>query len=376
MDIALAHHWLVTYRGGEKVLEEFRRLFPNASVSTLVCKRGLIPDWVLGERVITSPLQYIPKAARYYKALLPLHPWAFSRLRVPDEIRLVLTSDAAMTKGLRLPEGTRQVCFCHSPPRYLWGMEEEYAQNASGLGVIGRALFRWVIPRARAFDYAAAQRVDHFIANSKFIATRIHRAYGREADVIYPPVAVSDFSPDAESADYYLLVTQLTPYKRADIAVKAFTQMNKRLIVIGEGSELTRLKEIAGPTVSLLGHQPFSAVKQHFERCKAFLYPQVEDFGITAVEAQAAGRPVIAYREGGALETVIENKTGLFFNEQNTDSLRDAVLRFENRVHDWRAECRKNAERFSQERFRNEIRGFLEKHYPTIFADYSWPTGC
>lgn len=423
--VAISNHWLVTYRGGEKVLAEFRLLFPAAPLASLVCKRGEIPEWILGggapaassseefpckqgdrgngapsghalpTDIITSPLQRIPRAWKYYKALLPLHPWAFGRLTVPAGTRFVLSSDAAMVKGLKLPEGARQVCYCHSPPRYLWDLQGDYTD---GLGWFKRFVFNWSVPRARAFDYAAAQRVDRFIANSRFVAERIQRSYGRDAAVIYPPVSVDDFSPDCPSDDFYLLVTQLTPYKRADLAVQAFTQMGKKLVVIGEGSEFEALKKIAGPTVQLLGRQPFKLVKDHFERCRAFLYPQVEDFGITAVEAQAAGKPVIAFRAGGALETVIEGKTGVFFDEQTPQSLARAVKRFEetflvsssgiNRddatrtpvlefqlAASTRQACRANAERFRPERFRAELKAFLERHYPDLFAGYAWPEG-
>jgi glycosyltransferase involved in cell wall biosynthesis len=412
--ITLANHWLVTYRGGEKVLAEFRRLFPTAPLASLVCRRGDIPEWILdGEkaeklkaemlkvesaRIITSPLQLVPLAWKYYKALLPLHPWAFGRLSVPEDTRLVLSSDAAMVKGLRMPEGARQVCYCHSPPRYLWDLQGDYTE---GMGRLKRMVFDWTVPRARAFDHAAAQRVDRFIANSRFVAERIRRSYGREATVIYPPVSVDDFSSDRASENFYLLVTQLTPYKRADLAVRAFTALGKKLVVIGEGTEFAALQKIAGPTVQLLGRQPFKVVKDHFERCRAFLYPQVEDFGITAVEAQAAGKPVIAFRAGGALETVIEGETGLFFDEQTPESLGDAVFRFERHFERQKAEmlktemlksdsdlsefqdfsvsafsavaCRANAERFRPERFRAEIKVFLETHYPELFAGYRWP---
>lgn len=369
--ISLANHWLTTFRGGEKVLAEFRRLFPQAPMSTLVLKRGEIPDWITGDRVYVSPLQRLPMAVRYYKALLPLHPWAFSRLDTDPATKLMLSSDAAMIKGLRLPTGARQVCYCHSPPRYLWDLHAEYL---NGLNWWQRLVFKGVLEHARAFDRNAAGRVDHFIANSHFVAARIQRFYGRNADVIYPPVAVEDFSPDAAPEDYYLLVSQLTPYKRADLAVRAFTAMGKPLVVIGEGSESRRLRMLAGPTVRLMGRQPFAVVKRHFERCRAFIHPQVEDFGITAVEAQAAGRPVIAYRAGGALESVIDGETGLFFDEQTPASLIGAVNAFEARPPGrWSAHCRRNAERFNAARFRSEMKALLLRHYPELLAGHVWP---
>nr|WP_237702490.1 glycosyltransferase [Opitutus terrae] len=307
--------------------------------------------------------------------LLPLHARAFRSLRVPRFARLVLSSDASLAKAVRVPAGARHVCYCHSPPRYLWDMLSEYTEYARDLGPFGRFLFKFVAATSRKFDYQAAQGVDHFIANSRFVAERIQKCYGRESMVVYPPVAVDDFTPDKQSAGFYLVVGHIVPYKRVDLAVTACTMLGRNLVVVGEGSELDRLKRIAGPTVEFLGRQPFAVVKNFMECCRAFLYPQVEDFGITAVEAQAAGRPVIAYRKGGALETVIEGSTGLFFEEQTPKALADAICRFESEFegrYDPRR-CRANAERFRPERFRTEIKTLLTRWYPELFRDYCWP---
>lgn len=369
MKVALAHHWMVTYRGGEKVLAEFRELFPGATLSTLVARGGEIPERIMGDPII-SPLGRFPFAARFYKALLPFHPWAIRRLRHASGVQLILSSDAAMIKGLRMEDGVKQVCYCHSPPRYLWGMENEYV----GRGIKG-LLFRKIAERIRRFDLESSAQVDHFIANSQFVADRIRRFYGRESKVIYPPVAIEDFVSSLPSEAHYLLVSQLVPYKRVDLAIDAFTRLGKPLVVIGHGTEFERLKSRAGPTVKLLGRQPFSVIKRYYETCRAFINPQVEDFGITAVEAQAAGRPVIAFRAGGALETVVEGKTGIFFDEQSVDSLVRAVGCFESMSTTSFSTCRSNVERFNRARFRREIQVFLVEHYPQIFDDYKWPEG-
>lgn len=363
--VALAHHWLVTDRGGEKVLGELRRIFPHAPIATLVLRRGEIPDWVIGNEVVTSWLQRLPLASRFYKQMLPLHPAAISRLKVPEGTRLVISSDASMIKGLRLPSGCEQVCYCHSPPRYLWDMADQYLESAS-VSRIGALAFSMTRRFARRFDNRSARNVDHFIANSQFVASRINKFYGRIADVIYPPVDLSRFSFERDFSDFYLIVSQLVPYKRVDVAVRACTLMDRRLVVIGEGSEMAALKAIAGPTIEFLGRQDFSVVKRHFETCRAFLNPQIEDFGITAVEAQAAGRPVIALRDGGALEIVCDMRTGVFFDEQKVDSLIDAIGRFESIRCDWRLHCRENAMRFSAERFRREMARFLSTRYPWL----------
>lgn len=365
--VALAHHWMVTDRGGEKVLAEFRNIFPQAPLFTLLLRRGEIPDWVIGPLVYTSFLQNVPFSDRIYKQLLPLHPAAFTSLKVPRGTKLVLSSDAAMVKALALPPGCQQVCYCHSPPRYLWDMAKEYEQG-SRLGFMARVVFRCAAAYARKFDLKASRNVAHFIANSAFVAERIREMYGRESSVIHPPVQVSKFDSGHPASDFYLIVSQLVPYKRVDVAVRAFSMLRRKLVVIGDGSEMAYLRGIAGPTVSFLGRQSFEVVKRHFETCKAFINPQLEDFGITAVEAQAAGRPVIAYKRGGALESVINLQTGVFFEEQTPESLANAIFAFESLERNWAKLCRANAERFEADRFRAEIVGFLSSKYP----DYDW----
>ena len=235
-----------------------------------------------------------------------------------------------------------------------------------------RFVFRFIVPYVRRFDHAAAQHVTHFIANSKFVQDRIRKFYGRDSVVIFPPVDVAAFDPTRLAEDFFLIVSELVPYKRVDIAIDAFNQLGKPLIIIGDGSEMAALREKAGPTIRFLGRQPFAALKDHNERCRAVLYTQIEDFGITAVEAQAAGRPVIAFRQGGATESVIEGKTGMFFDEQNSASLADAVTRFE-RQSFAPADCRANAERFRPEKFRAQIKRHLIEHLPEHFQQHAFP---
>ena len=359
-DIALAHHWAVSMRGGEKVLEALAEMFPQAPIYTLVAQPENLSATLRPRRYVTSPLQRLPGGARHYKKLLPLFMWAIPRLRVAAGLRLVVSSDASMIKGLTVPEGATHICYCHSPPRYLWDMADTYLQTTAGLGALGRAVFRWVIPRARRFDRAAAQRVTHFIANSTFVQQRIRDFYGREAEVIHPPVEVEAFDPKRERKDFYLLVSELVPYKRVDLAVEAFRQTGRRLVVIGDGSEMAALRASAPANVEFLGRQPFAVLKEHFETCRAFLYPQIEDFGITAVEAQAAGSPVIAFRAGGALDTVIENETGLFFDRQDAAALAGAVERAERTTFS-SAACRANAERFHARHFNAKIAAFIAR---------------
>lgn len=361
MNVVILHHWLVAYRGGEKVLEELIKLYPDAEIRTLVYEKGATSELVESRPIKDSPLGRFPHAVRKrYKSLLPLHPYFIKRISIPKNTDIVISTDAGMIKGVPIPEGIKHICYCHSPPRYLWGLQEQY-ETGSGAGLKKKVL-DFFGPRLRKFDRDAARKVDRFIANSGFIANRIKDSYDCDAEVIYPPVATGEFEGEGQDKGFYLLVSQLTPYKKAELTVKAFNRMARPLVVIGGGELLEEIREMAGPTVDVRGRVPWHEVKEAFMNCRAFLYPQIEDFGITAVEAQAAGKPVIAYAQGGALETVIENKTGIFFKDQTADSMIEAVERFESGAHQISAEnCRNNALRFGEARFRQEIAGLVER---------------
>ncbi|HSI08525.1 MAG TPA: glycosyltransferase [Rariglobus sp.] len=335
-------------------------MFPEAGISMLVMAPETLSPVMSPRTITTSVLQKVAPRWVDHRWLLPLFPWAVRRMRVPDGTRLLVSSDAAVIKGLRMPPGCVQVCYCYSPPRYLWEMTDAYAENTSGIGAPGRWLFRKVVARVKKFDLEAAAGVAHYIADSRFVADRIRRHYGREATVVYPPVEVDRFSSNTKAGDYYLVVSELVGYKRVDLAVEACSRLGRKLVVVGDGAEAGKLRALAGPTVSLRGRLSDGEVTQLMEGCRAFLYPQIEDFGITAVEAQAAGRPVIALGIGGALETVIEGVTGCFFAEQTVESLMAAIERFEAGAGNISAEaCRRNAERFSGEHFREEFRQAL-----------------
>jgi len=363
---ALVHYWLVSHRGGERVLETLGELFPQADIFTLVYDPAQTSDRIRQHRVHASFLQSIPFARRTYQSLLPLMPLALEQfdLRGYD---LVLSQESGPAKGVLTNPETCHVCYCHSPMRYAWNMYQEYMQGA---GRFERLLIAPVMSHIRQWDQLSAARVDYFAASSRNGAGRIRKYYRREAPVIYPPVDFSAFSASGQPEDFYLAVSPLVAYKRVDLAVAACSKLNRRLVVIGSGAELGRLQRGAAPSISFLGPQPDELVKDHYRRCRAFLFPGEEDIGLTPIEAQASGRPVIAFGKGGALETVLgyrpdggvapEDCTGVFFTSQTVDALVEAMRLFES-VEDRfdPAFVRANAQRFDVSRFKVEMGAFI-----------------
>lgn len=368
MNIDLLHHWLVSMRGGEKVLEQFSKMFPSADIHTLVAAEEKLSKKLQQHLITTTNLGKLPGVEHYYKSLLPLYPMAIRNYRIESDF--ILSSDASLIKGIGQPDDAPHVCYCHSPPRYLWDMQEEYLQR---MNPFSAQILKGLTPYLRKFDLEGAEKVDRFLANSKFVQQRIKRIYNRESTVIHPPVDLSAFSHENSPEDYYLMVSALVPYKRVGLAVEAFNELKKPLVIIGAGSEKERLEQMARDNIRFLGNQPFEVLKEHYEHCRAFIFPGVEDFGITPLEAQASGKAVIAYKEGGVLETVKEDETGLFFEEQTAEALVDAVKRFEDIEKQFESErCRQNAARFSPERFRSAIKDFLIGTYPSYFSDFRW----
>lgn len=366
--IVLLHHWLVGFRGGEKVLEQFCKIFSDSQIHTLVAtkKTNNLGNIIPNHDIVCTSLNILPYADKIYKTFLPFYPIIISNHKVKSDF--ILSSDASLFKGVKKNDYSPHVCYCHSPPRYIWDMQKEYMDM---MNPIKAKIFQWLTPYLRKFDIEGSDKVDHFIANSEYVKERIKRIYGRDSTVIYPPVALDDFIYSEQSDDFYLIVSALVPYKRVDLAVEAFNQNRKNLIVIGDGPELKYLKRIANENITFLGSQPFKVLKEHYSRCRAFIFPGVEDFGITPVEAQASGKPVIAMEEGGALETIIDGETGIFFKRQTVDALVDTVEKFENMSISPKT-CRQNAENFSPERFRKEIKRFLNDKYPSYFQKYNW----
>lgn len=327
--VAIVHYWLVNYRGGEKVIEAICEIFPQAHIFTHVHKPKRIPSSINSHPIKTSFISKLPFAGRLYQVYLPLMPLALEQLDL-RQYDLVISSESGPAKGVLTAPGTLHVCYCHTPMRYAWSMYWDYTRHA---GRVKAAIVSWLIHRLRMWDFQSASRVDYFIANSRNIARQIGKYYRRSSFVVQPPVDVEQFSVAKYIADYYLCVGQLVRYKRFDLAIEAFNALAKPLLIIGDGEEYKRLKRIAGPTITFLGHQDTKTLQHHYATCRALVFPGNEDFGIVPLEAMASGRPVIAFGRGGALETVIPDETGVLFYEQTPAMLAAAVREFESKIH-------------------------------------------
>jgi glycosyltransferase involved in cell wall biosynthesis len=316
---AIIHYWLVSMRGGEKVLQALCELYPEADIFTHVVVPDRISPTIRAHRIRTSFISRLPRAGKLYKRYLPLMPLALEQLDLGD-YDLVISSESGPAKGVIAAPGAVHVCYCHSPMRYIWNMYHEYRRSA---GPATRALIPYFAHYLRNWDQLAAGRVDAFAANSHNVAARIRRYYGRPASVIYPPVDVDHFAPVpcSELGDFFLMVGELVAYKRADLAIEAFNRLGRKLVVIGGGEMLTALQRRARSNITFLGPQPFDVLRSYYARCRALIFPGEEDFGIVPVEAMASGRPVLAFGRGGATETVIPGRTGCLFGEQTVEAL-------------------------------------------------------
>lgn len=324
-NVALLHYWLVNMRGGEKVVQALASMYPNADIFTHVVAPEALPSELASRNIRTTFIQHLPQAKRRYQSYLPFMPLALEQLDL-RKYDLVISSESGPAKGVLTSPTATHVCYCHSPMRYIWDMYHDYLEKSS-LPV--RLLMRPLCHYLRIWDFASAQRVDHFIANSRFVAERIRKCYRRDATVIPPPVDVMAFSPNSEKDDFYLFFGELVGYKRADLAIEAFRASGRKLIIAGKGEQLETLRRRAPENVQFTGSLPFGEVQKLLARARALVFPGVEDFGIVPVEAMASGTPVIAYSKGGILDSVIPEKTGLFFDQQTPDALNEALERFE-----------------------------------------------
>ena len=354
MKTAIVHDWLSVYGGAESIIRILHDLFPEAPVYTSVYDADNMPDDFREMDIRTSFLQHMPFAKKKYTSYLQLMPKAFESFDL-SEYDLVISSSTCCAKGVKTRKETFHICYCNTPMRYAWDFYDEYV---SGRNFLARKYIGMVMPGIRKWDFKSADRVDQFIANSNNVADRIKRHYKRDSHVIYPPVRTNMFVPTGVCEDFYLAASRLVPYKRIDLAAETFTKLKKPLYIVGAGSEFEKIKDLSGDTVRLLGRVGDEELLALMQRCKAFLFPGEEDFGITPVEAQACGKPVIAFGKGGACETVVDGKTGILFPEQTVQSLTEAIDRFENTKFDIE-DITANAERFSEERFRTELYEYI-----------------
>lgn len=367
MKVAIVCDWLVTYAGAERVLEQILEIYPDADVFAVV---DFIPtaerDFIKNKAVTTTFIQKLPKAKTKYRSYLPLMPIAIEQLDV-STYDLIISSSHCVAKGILTGPNQIHVSYVHSPIRYAWDLQHQYLREAGLAHGFKGALAKVILHYMRIWDLRTSNGIDYFIANSKFIAKRIWKCYRRKATVIYPPVDIDAFTFCDKKEAYYMTASRMVPYKKIDIIVEAFSKMpDKKLVVIGMGPDFEKIKAKAGANVQMMGYQPNDILRKTMQKAKAFVFAAEEDFGIVPVEAQACGTPVIAYGKGGALETVrdIDDSqlpTGIFFHQQTAASIIEAVSRFEKTCNKILPEsCRKNAESFSTEQFKQLFREYVD----------------
>lgn len=354
MKLAIVHDWLTNMGGAEQVVINFKKIYKDAPIYTTFYNPNNLDEKLRNLNVKTSFLQG-KKMVTNHKKYFPLMPFAFSAFNFKG-YDVILSSSSSCAKWAKAKNGIH-ICYCHTPMRYAWGKKEEYVKN---MNPIKKFVVNLFLAFMRMWDKSSAKRVDYFIANSTTVSQRIKECYGRDSVVINPPVRCNMFNISETDGDYYFIVSRLVTYKRFDLAVKACSELGKKLIVIGDGPEKENMMKLANENVTFLGRQPDDVVKKYMSECKALLFPGEEDFGITPVEAMACGRPVIAYGKGGVLDTVIDGKTGVYFNEQTVESVKEAILKFESMTWD-KQEIRKRALEFDEEIFKEKIRKYVEE---------------
>jgi len=361
MKIALTHDHLFQLGGAERALLELHNIFPASPVYTLIHnpeKAGIFKDL----DIKTSFLEKLPFGKNHFKWYLGLMPIAWESFNFAD-YDIVISSSSAFAKGVLTPPNTLNISYCHSPTRYLWSDAHNYVEELKQPKII-KKLLPLILNKLRTWDHVAAQRVDKFIANSEFVAKRIKKYYQRDSTVVYPPVDTKQFTISPEIGDYYVVVSRLRPYKKVDLVIKAFNQLRIPLKIVGSGDEEIKLKKMAKDNIEFLGELSDAKRNQALSKALAFIHPQEEDFGIAAVESMAAGRPVIAYKSGGALETVIEGETGVFFAEQTWEALADKIIRTHRELHQFDpVKIKTHAEKFDTEVFQRQIKAFVSQSW-------------
>lgn len=361
MKIALVHDFLVKLGGAERVLKVFADLYPEAPIYTLLYDEKVCGKVFPSSRVRASFLQRFPEFLRKrQKYLLPLMPRAIESFDL-SEYDLVISSNSAYAHGILMSSSAEHICYCHSPMRYAWDYTHEYMKE-QGAGAVKRFFANRMIHHIRQWDLLAADRVDHYIANSNHVRKRIKKYYRKDSEIMYPPVDTRRFKPQKEHGNYFLIVSTLSPYKKIDLAVQLFNKIGKELVIIGSGSHYEYLKNIAASNVHLMGFKDDETVKKYMENCRALIFPGEEDFGITPVEAMACGKPVLAYGKGGSLETILPGVTGELFYESTVESMEDGLGRLIINEPAYDPEkIHRHAVRFSKQKFTDNFKAFIKK---------------
>jgi glycosyltransferase involved in cell wall biosynthesis len=351
--------------GAEKVVEAMHDSFPSSPVYTTVALPRMLPDRLRAADIRTSAMQRLPGMDRRFRHYFMLYPFAVENFDL-SQYDLIFSSSSGYAKGVRRKRNTIHVCYCHTPMRWVWRYDDYVARERFGRGI--KSLLPFCLWGLKKWDLRASQQPNYYIANSRLVAERIRKIYGREAFVIPPPIEVNRFHMSNDIDDYYLILSRLMPYKRIDLAIEACKRMNRRLIIIGDGPDRARLERLADDRIEFLGRQPDQIVNYYAARCRALLFPGEEDFGMAPLEANAAGRPVIAYRGGGAVETIEEGKTGLFFDQPNSRSLSTAIEQFEAMI--WsQILLRRHAEKFDRNVFAFRVLQFLGSVAPASCSE-------
>jgi len=358
MKIALVHDYLVQYGGAERVLEAFTELFPYAPIYTLIYDKEAMHGVFEDKRIYTSFLQNLPFSRKRHRFFPPLMPLAIEQFDF-SKYDIVLSDSSSYAKGIITRPETLHICYMHTPMRYAWDDCQKYTQDFGFPQFIKRLVPFFMSP-IRLWDKVSADRIDHFLTNSQFVAKRIKKYYGKDARVIHPPVNIDRFFISEQREDYFLIVGRLIAYKRHDIAIEAFNRLKLPLKIIGRGPEMERLKKLAGPTIEFLGRVPEEDLPKYYANCRGFIFPQEEDFGIVAIEAMASGRPLIAYRGGDIVEHLEEGKMGVFFDEQTPEAIVSAVRKFHDADYD-PVYIREKALPFDKERFKSTMKYYIEK---------------
>ena len=359
MKVAIVHHWLIKMGGGEKVVEYLCDLYPEADIYTHVYDKSKISNKINKHRIKTTFIGSLPFSKRYYKHYLPLMPLALKLLNL-EKYDLIISSESGPSKGFKKRKNAFHVCYCHSPMRYLWDLNNEYNQK---FNFLEKVISGFVFPLLRKWDVKTAKNIDLIIANSNFVSKRISDYWMQKSKVIHPPINYANFNISDNIDDYYLVLSRHVPYKKIDLVIQAFNTNNKKIIIIGEGPDTKKIKKLSkSEKIIFLGWLDDESKKQYLSKCKALLFPGIEDFGIVPIETMASGRPVIAYKKGGAMDYIKENINGLFFDDQSPESLNSKILEFENKYEEFDSKTiRDSVEKFDKDYFYKKIKAEISK---------------